>query len=291
MAEFGQKMVFHPHSGLAGRRPRMFRQDIIILLLNLGADPTVYDQWLFRHAVVRSWIPIIRKLMSMKRIENLEPSPQNAGTQPGRSITGHEERAGTEGEEESALNWRGAALAEVLDSGLGAGNQWVRAPQVTYRPVIDIHHDEEAALILAAGHGHLPVIRILLDPSPTFYDPTAVTYAGGARHPPLHTGADIHARDDEALAAAAKMGHLSVVRYLIDRGADARADNSRALRVSVFRGDINFECTVLLLKAGADVHANNESCLFAACFRGDSSSSSSHALAGAAGSAGDNYVP
>jgi ankyrin repeat protein len=61
------------------------------------------------------------------------------------------------------------------------------------------------AMMLAAGHGHLEIMNLLLD-----------------------HGADVNARnyaDGTALGMAAQSGHLHVVRALLARGADPAAKN------------------------------------------------------------------
>ena len=52
----------------------------------------------------------------------------------------------------------------------------------------------------------------------------------------MSQGADIHAKNDEALRCAAENGHLEVVRYLVSQGADIHACDEEALRWSAQRG-------------------------------------------------------
>ena len=72
---------------------------------------------------------------------------------------------------------------------------------------INIHADDDWALISAAFNGYLEVVRYLID-----------------------NGANIHARNDDALRCAAQNGHLEVVQYLIDKGADIHADDDYAFK-------------------------------------------------------------
>ena len=46
----------------------------------------------------------------------------------------------------------------------------------------------------------------------------------------VEAGADIHAKDDQALRRASEYGHLEVVKYLVGRGADIHALDDWALR-------------------------------------------------------------
>ena len=72
---------------------------------------------------------------------------------------------------------------------------------------INIHADDDFALIYAAKNGNLELVKFLVD-----------------------KGANIHADDDYALRYAAENGHLEVVQYLIDKGADIHADDDYAFK-------------------------------------------------------------
>ncbi len=49
----------------------------------------------------------------------------------------------------------------------------------------------------------------------------------------IEHGADIHADNNRALRKSAKHGHVLVVQYLVEHGADIHADDDYALRVSM----------------------------------------------------------
>jgi len=55
----------------------------------------------------------------------------------------------------------------------------------------------------------------------------------------IKKGADIHAMNDEAVIFAARNGHLDVVKYLVVMGAYIRAANDYALRYSAECGHVN----------------------------------------------------
>jgi len=65
---------------------------------------------------------------------------------------------------------------------------------------VDVHHDNDNALYLAARHGHDEVVRCL-----------------------LAANANIHARGDAALRTAILNDHKKVIRILLDAGADPMA--------------------------------------------------------------------
>ena len=74
----------------------------------------------------------------------------------------------------------------------------------------------------------------------------------------LDRGADIHAPQggDKALRLAAEHGHLEVVKLLLDRGADIHAQNDYALRWAARNGHL--DVVELLLDRGANIHAQND---------------------------------
>jgi hypothetical protein len=52
-------------------------------------------------------------------------------------------------------------------------------------------------------------------------------------------GADIHKNDDEALSVSAGNGHLDIVKYLLEKGANLNAEENYALQSSVENGHID----------------------------------------------------
>ena len=85
-------------------------------------------------------------------------------------------------------------------------------------------------LIVNAKYGHADVVELL-----------------------LAAGADVHARNDNALGWAAGNGHARVAKILLAAGADVHADNDLPLQWAARYG--HADVVELLLAAGADVHA------------------------------------
>jgi ankyrin repeat protein len=55
-----------------------------------------------------------------------------------------------------------------------------------------------------------------------------------------HLGdADIHANNDQALYWASYNGHLAVVKYLIEHGANANTNNCEAFRCCLILSTVN----------------------------------------------------
>ncbi|KAJ1796968.1 hypothetical protein LPJ59_003427 [Coemansia sp. RSA 2399] len=214
LAEFGRRQVLDGRVGLAGRRPRMFRQDLVLLLLNMGADPRVDDQWILRHACAQGWELIVRKLLQMPAQAVAAPTVAEGGA------------VGLD-------NWRGSSTGDTQDV-----DGFVR--------LVDVCDDDDAALRIAAGLGRTGVVRLLLS-----------------------AGAGIHTLEDEPLVLAAGNCHMQTVYELLRRGAQAQADNSRALRSAVMAGDINIDVVRALIDRGALVRAMDDSCVLAACYKGD----------------------
>jgi ankyrin repeat protein len=67
----------------------------------------------------------------------------------------------------------------------------------------------------------------------------------------VENGADIHARDDLALRISAENGHKKIVEYLTENGADIHARDDQALRLAAQNG--HKEVAEYLTENGADI--------------------------------------
>ncbi|MNY42078.1 Ankyrin repeat protein [compost metagenome] len=62
------------------------------------------------------------------------------------------------------------------------------------------------------------------------------------------------------------MGHLEVVKFLLEQGADIHAESNKALRFAAIEGCL--DVVKYLVEQGADIHAQNEGALQTAAQRG-----------------------
>ena len=99
----------------------------------------------------------------------------------------------------------------------------------------DIHAKQDEALGLSAQNGHIDVVKYLVE-----------------------NGADIHVRNNRAARLAAQDGHLAVLEYLITKGADIHivSDFDYTLARCITNG--HFGCATYLIDNGANVRANND---------------------------------
>ncbi|KAJ2579997.1 hypothetical protein GGH95_002817 [Coemansia sp. RSA 1836] len=148
--------------------------------------------------------------------------------------------------------------ARVLDGALGLP---ARRPRMTRPDVVllllrlgaDPRADDQWVLrhACATAGPWMPVVRALL------------------RAHDYRAHSDLDDSAEGAYRGPAANAHADTVRALLARGADARAEHSRALRAAVLCGDANADAVAALLDAGACVHAVGDSCLLAAAYAGD----------------------
>ncbi|AVL94466.1 ankyrin repeat protein [Moumouvirus australiensis] len=72
---------------------------------------------------------------------------------------------------------------------------------------IDIHSDNDYALIWASKEGYLEILKFLVE-----------------------NGVDIHIGDENSLKWASKNGHFEIVKYLVENGANIHAKYDKAYR-------------------------------------------------------------
>ena len=131
-----------------------------------------------------------------------------------------------------------------------------------------LNAEGQSLLFLAAAHGHVEVVKILLDKGATVDAQgadgrTALHIAAYEGHVEvvkmlLDEGAAIDAKntdDGTALYIAALHEHVEVVKILLDKGADIAIDDWTALHSAAAHGHV--EVVKILLHKGATIDAKN----------------------------------
>jgi len=136
----------------------------------------------------------------------------------------------------------------------------------------DINMDYNDALQMAARHGHIEIVKHLIniDVSIINYN-YALRYASERGHLEvvkyLNGQKAITPMDrNTAFRCASFRGQLDVVKYLHERGADIHAIQESALRNACYYGHL--EVVKYLVEAGADIHINNDTPLLNAFVMG-----------------------
>ena len=121
----------------------------------------------------------------------------------------------------------------------------------------------QADIISASQNGHLEIVQILLSSGANVHakNDEALKWASinGRLEVVLvllSAGADVHVDDDYPLQLASSNGHVEVVRVLLSAGANVHVDDNYALRSASRHGHL--EVVRVLLSPGADVHADND---------------------------------
>ena len=83
----------------------------------------------------------------------------------------------------------------------------------------------------------------------------------------IDLGADIHAQNNEALISASWKGHLYVVKLLIDLGANIHAQNDKAIIYASLND--NLSMVKLFIDLGANIRAQNDKAIIYASGKGN----------------------
>ena len=75
----------------------------------------------------------------------------------------------------------------------------------------------------------------------------------------VEQGADIHYNQSQALPLASENGHLTIVKYLVEHGAKVKSNNSEALMFASFNGHLSV--VKYLVEQGSDIHAQDDDAL------------------------------
>jgi ankyrin repeat protein len=95
---------------------------------------------------------------------------------------------------------------------------------------VNIHKDDENALLSASANGHLDIVELLF----------------------AH-GADIHISNDYCLKAAAEKGHTEIAEFFLKHNADVQAWKGTVIQGAAENN--HFDTVALLLKWGASLNA------------------------------------
>ncbi len=94
--------------------------------------------------------------------------------------------------------------------------------------------------------------RIIIDQIMPLWTVETISYL-------VENGADIHAKNDQALRWTSKDGRLDVVQYLVSVGANIHAKDDYALRYASAKGHL--DVLQYLVSIGANIHAKNDQAL------------------------------
>jgi ankyrin repeat protein len=120
------------------------------------------------------------------------------------------------------------------------------------------------SLIEAAANGHFKVVKYLIEEKNVIPTEIALTRAilfgrtDIVRYL-IERGVDIHTENDYALRWAAKNGDLELVKFLMNFGANIHAENDFALLWAVENG--HFDIVRYLVEHGADIYTYNKKAL------------------------------
>jgi ankyrin repeat protein len=79
-------------------------------------------------------------------------------------------------------------------------------------------------------------------------------------------GTRLYTPKESALAAACRLGKREIIKYLVEQGADIHAQYERALCNAALSGDLDI--VIFLVEHGADIHAQEEQALYEAVYKG-----------------------
>lgn len=145
----------------------------------------------------------------------------------------------------------------------------------------DVHANFDASLVGAAVEGHAAVVQILLDAGATNYIPGTPVEQSALVRAVEYDRVDVvalllsrisssdpatPALLNEALSEACFANSADMMRMLLEKGADPRVEDDKALVYAAGIGEIDL--VSMLLKLGANVHARNNNALLFAARRG-----------------------
>ena len=120
-----------------------------------------------------------------------------------------------------------------------------------------MHFLQDAALVNAAGEGHLDIVKYLIEEG-SGIPPSSLIQAVSNGHFEVikylvEKGVPI---TSVAVTRAVLFSNPDIVKYLIEHGADVHAENDYALRWAAREG--HFDLVKFLVESGANIHAEND---------------------------------
>ena len=119
----------------------------------------------------------------------------------------------------------------------------------------------------ASEEGHLEIVKWLVDNGVTGLDAALIVAADKGYLQILKylvtRGANVHAKDDQALGYASRNGNLEIVKVLVELGADVDAFKGYALRMAA---NGHLAVVKYLVENGADIHMMGDEALITAAY-------------------------
>lgn len=124
----------------------------------------------------------------------------------------------------------------------------------------NIHYNNEATLGIFGYNGNMEAVKYLVENCDADINAAFVHCAQGGHldivRYLVERGADYRIYNDSAFCMSAQDGHLDVVKYLHELGAEIHAQGEYALAFSALRGQM--DVVKYLLEHGADIHYNDD---------------------------------
>ena len=129
---------------------------------------------------------------------------------------------------------------------------------------VDIHFVNDTPLRLATIIGHYDIVEYLVRHGADIDNSEALIHASAHGYLSIlkylvEQGANIHIENDAALSWACQYGQLDVVKYLVRHGVNVNANNRDGLILAIIHGHLSI--VKYLVENGANLSANNNEAL------------------------------
>ena len=128
--------------------------------------------------------------------------------------------------------------------------EWIKL-LLTFYPEIDYRCKKNELLVSCCGYGHFDIVKWLVDNGANIRTRNYKPFGRACKHGHLETAKYlldlinkeeeeknecVHAYCDSALRWSAKNGHLEVVKWLVNNGADIRVNNYQSFQFACLHG-------------------------------------------------------